>query len=100
MSIPMNILRRAAVALILGLIGSAPVTAHNGAVAHAPVLSGIVVDGDLSDWPQQRNSTAGTVRYFLDTDICIYFLRGEFPSIKTRLNKKKPRDAHCSYSDS
>ena len=53
MSIPMNILRRAAVALILGLIGSAPVTAHNGAVAHAPALSGIVVDGDLSDWPQQ-----------------------------------------------
>jgi len=52
-SIPMNILRRAAVALILGLIGSAPVTAHNGAVAHAPALSGIVVDGDLSDWPQQ-----------------------------------------------
>ena len=107
MKTPASMLRRAAVAFALGLLSSAPATAHNGAVAHAPVLSGIVVDGDLSDWPQQRNSTAGTVRYFLDTDICIYFLRGEFPSIKTRLNKnktrlnkKKPRDAHCSYSDS
>jgi hypothetical protein len=96
---PASMLRRAAVAFALGLLSSAPATAHNGAVAHAPVLSGIVVDGDLSDWPQQRNSTAGT-GYFLDTDICIYFLRGEFPSIKTRLNQKKPRDAHCSYSDS
>ena len=55
-------LRRAAVAFALGLLSSAPATAHNGAVAPAPVLSGIVVDGDLSDWPQQRNSTSVTVR--------------------------------------
>ena len=32
------------------------------------------------------------MRYFLDTNICIYFLKGEYPSIKTRLNKKKPSD--------
>ncbi len=30
--------------------------------------------------------------YFLDTNICIYFLKGEHPSIKTRLNKKTPSD--------
>jgi len=32
------------------------------------------------------------VTYFLDTNICIYFLKGEHPSIKTRLNKKTPSD--------
>ncbi len=29
-----------------------PVRAHNGAVAIAVPVEGIVVDGDLSDWPE------------------------------------------------
>jgi len=32
------------------------------------------------------------VKYFLDTDICIYFLKGAFPGIKKRLMENKPGD--------
>ncbi|MDP6496169.1 MAG: penicillin-binding protein, partial [Dehalococcoidia bacterium] len=35
--------------LLVGLVR--PVSAHNGAVAIAVPVEGIVVDGDLSDWP-------------------------------------------------
>ena len=47
-----SMLRCAALAFAVSLASSAPATAHNRAVAYAPALSGIVVDGDLSDWPQ------------------------------------------------
>jgi len=32
------------------------------------------------------------VKYFLDTDICIYFLKGSFPGIKKRLMENRPGD--------
>ena len=32
------------------------------------------------------------MKYFLDTNICIYFLKGEYPPIKKRLERKKPSD--------
>lgn len=32
------------------------------------------------------------MKYFLDTNICIYFLKGEYPPIKKRLETKKPSD--------
>ena len=32
------------------------------------------------------------MKYFLDTNICIYFLKGEYPSIRKKLRKKKPAD--------
>ncbi|MBT5589606.1 MAG: hypothetical protein HOJ45_16525, partial [Gemmatimonadetes bacterium] len=44
---PINFM--AAVVLLVG--STVPTAAHNGAVAHAPALEGIVIDGDLSDWP-------------------------------------------------
>ncbi|MEW6752232.1 MAG: two-component regulator propeller domain-containing protein [Candidatus Latescibacterota bacterium] len=37
--------------LLLGGLPAAPAAAHNGAVARACPVSGIVVDGDVSDWP-------------------------------------------------
>jgi hypothetical protein len=49
--------------LTLGLLLIAflcPLYAHNGAVAIAVPVEGIVVDGDLSDWPEDqgvRNSS-------------------------------------------
>jgi hypothetical protein len=38
--------------LILLLLLAVPLSAHNGAVAIAVPVEGIVVDGDLSDWPE------------------------------------------------
>ena len=32
------------------------------------------------------------MKYFLDTNICIYFLKGEYSPIEKRLRKKKPSD--------
>jgi ligand-binding sensor domain-containing protein/tetratricopeptide (TPR) repeat protein len=32
-------------------LAALPVAAHNGAIAIAPSISGITIDGDLSDWP-------------------------------------------------
>lgn len=32
------------------------------------------------------------MKYFLDTNICIYFLKGEYPSIQAELEQKKPSD--------
>ena len=34
------------------LLLAVPLSAHNGAVAIAVPVEGIVVDGDLSDWPE------------------------------------------------
>ena len=49
---------RASTLVILVLLGLAgPLAAHNGAVALAYPVSGITVDGDLSDWP------SGLTRY-------------------------------------
>ena len=39
------------VLLTAGALVATPVAAHNGAVAFARPLTGITVDGDLSDWP-------------------------------------------------
>lgn len=39
--------------LILLLLLAVPLNAHNGAVAIAVPVEGIVVDGDLSDWPEE-----------------------------------------------
>jgi two-component system, sensor histidine kinase ChiS len=39
------------VSLLLSLLLSLPAIAHNGAVAIAVPVDGIVIDGDLSDWP-------------------------------------------------
>lgn len=36
---------------LLALFLSFPAVAHNGAVGVAPPVQGIVIDGDLSDWP-------------------------------------------------
>ena len=38
--------------LILLLLLAVPLSAHNGAVAIAVPVEGIVVDGDLGDWPE------------------------------------------------
>jgi signal transduction histidine kinase/ligand-binding sensor domain-containing protein/CheY-like chemotaxis protein len=43
------------IALVLGLGMPRLATAHNGHIAHAEPLQGIVIDGDLSDWPVQMN---------------------------------------------
>ncbi len=32
------------------------------------------------------------MKYFLDTNICIYFLKGKFPKLLDHLSKKKPED--------
>jgi len=32
------------------------------------------------------------MRYFLDTNICIYALKGQYPAIKDHLLSKKPSD--------
>lgn len=32
------------------------------------------------------------MNYYLDTNICIYFLKGTYPNIKNRLQQKKPRN--------
>ena len=37
--------------LLLLVLAVLPLQAHNGAVAIAVPVEGIVVDGDLSDWP-------------------------------------------------
>ena len=46
--------------LLLALLHPHPSHAHNGAVAIAVPVEGIVVDGDLSDWPQ------GMTRYSIE----------------------------------
>jgi len=40
--------------LLLALLYPHPSHSHNGAVAIAVPVEGIVVDGDLSDWPEMR----------------------------------------------
>ena len=40
------------VASALALGSGEPLLAHNGAVAIAVPVSGIAIDGDLSDWPE------------------------------------------------
>jgi len=32
------------------------------------------------------------LKYFLDTNICIYFLKGLYPDIKQRISRQKPAD--------
>jgi CubicO group peptidase (beta-lactamase class C family) len=44
-------MRRWLGALAVAVLLTAPASAHNTRVAVAPALDGIVVDGDLSDWP-------------------------------------------------
>ena len=44
--------------LWLSLLYVLPAEAHNGAVALAVPIEGIVVDGDLSDWPEDMRRYA------------------------------------------
>lgn len=40
--------------LLVVLLGTLPLGADNGAIAVAPVLRGLQIDGDLADWPNDR----------------------------------------------
>ncbi len=39
-----------------------------------------------------KRAKGGVLNYFLDTNICIYFLKGMYPNIKNVLFSKKPKN--------
>ena len=42
--------------------------------------------------PHENNFEGKAVMYFLDTNICIYFISGKYPSIVEELRSRKPSD--------
>ena len=61
-----TLLRACLTVILLSLLPTDPTHAENGAIGYARPASGIVVDGDLSDWPD--TATAHTIQTGLFDD--------------------------------